>query len=47
MPVIEDTGRARLQATPAGVQRFRTMRFGLSVHWGLYALLGRARVGYA
>jgi alpha-L-fucosidase len=38
---IEDTSRARLQATRAGVQRFREMRLGLSVHWGLYALLGR------
>jgi alpha-L-fucosidase len=38
---IEDTSSARLQATPAGVQQFRTIRFGLSVHWGLYALPGR------
>jgi alpha-L-fucosidase len=38
---IEDTSNARLQATPEGVQRFRDMRFGLSVHWGLYALIGQ------
>jgi alpha-L-fucosidase len=35
---IEDTSRAQLQATPEGVQRFRSAGFGLSVHWGLYAL---------
>lgn len=41
MLAVEDTSHARLQATPEGVRRFREMRFGLSVHWGLYALLGR------
>jgi len=41
MLTIEDTCRARLQATPEGVQQFLDMRFGLSVHWGLYALIGR------
>ena len=38
---VEDTSSARLQATPEAVQRFRAMRFGLSVHWGLYALIGQ------
>ena len=41
MITTEDTSSARLQATPAGVQQFRNLRFGLSVHWGLYALPGR------
>jgi alpha-L-fucosidase len=35
---VEDTSRARLQASRKGVQRFRNARFGMSVHWGLYAL---------
>jgi len=39
--LIEDTSHAQLQASPAGVQQFLSMPFGLSVHWGLYALLGR------
>ncbi len=38
---VEDTSKAVLRATPAGVRAFREMRLGLSVHWGLYALLGR------
>lgn len=38
---IEDTSAARLQATPEAVRRFNTLRFGLSVHWGLYSLIGR------
>jgi len=41
MVTLEDTSKAILQASPAGVQRFRAMRLGLSVHWGIYALLGR------
>ncbi|NLG26302.1 MAG: alpha-L-fucosidase [Chloroflexi bacterium] len=41
MVVVEDTSRALYQASPAGLQAFRAMRLGLSVHWGLYALLGR------
>jgi alpha-L-fucosidase len=35
---VEDTSRAQLQAAPAGVQRFKESHFGLSMHWGLYAL---------
>jgi alpha-L-fucosidase len=41
MPSIENTARASLQATSEGIQQFRSMPFGVSVHWGLYALLGR------
>jgi len=40
MYVVEDTSAARLQAAPAAVDVFRKMRLGLSVHWGLYALIG-------
>ena len=39
--VAEDTRRAKLQASAKGVDAFVNARFGLSVHWGLYALLGR------
>lgn len=35
---VEDTSQAKLQAMPRGVERFRTAGYGLSVHWGLYAL---------
>ena len=35
---VEDTSRVQLQASPAGIQRFKDARFALSVHWGLYAL---------
>lgn len=35
---IEDTRRARLQASPEGLDRFRRAGYGLSVHWGLYSL---------
>jgi alpha-L-fucosidase len=35
---VEDTSRAQLQASAAGVQRFKDARFALSMHWGLYAL---------
>ncbi len=35
---IENTSRAKLQASPKGVRSFRDARFGLSVHWGLYSL---------
>jgi len=41
MIAIEDTSAARLQASPQAVQRFHTLRYGLSVHWGLYSLIGR------
>ena len=36
---VEDTSSAHLAASEAGVQRFVEARYGLSVHWGLYALL--------
>jgi len=39
----EDTGAARLEASGAGVSAFVDARYGLSVHCGLYALLGRGR----
>lgn len=29
------------QASPAGIARYRRARFGMFVHWGLYALVGR------
>ena len=38
---VEDTSAARLQASPEGLQAFVEARYGLSVHWGLYALNGR------
>lgn len=34
----EDTSHARLQATPAGLASFVQSGFGLTAHWGLYAL---------
>lgn len=34
----EDTCHARLQATPAGLDNFVRSGFGLTAHWGLYAL---------
>jgi alpha-L-fucosidase len=37
----EDTSSARLQASEEGVRRFRDASFGVSVHWGIYALPGR------
>ena len=41
MIAIESTERAHLQASTEGVQSFCRTRLGLSVHWGVYALLGR------
>ena len=41
MVIVEDTGGAALQAAPEGVARFCAMGLGLTVHWGLYALIGR------
>jgi alpha-L-fucosidase len=35
---VEDTSSARLEASQAGVERFQQAGFGLSAHWGLYAL---------
>ena len=43
---VEDTSAAQLSATPDGVRAFEEAGFGLSVHWGLYALLGRAEWVY-
>jgi alpha-L-fucosidase len=43
---VEDTSAARLQATPEGVKAFVEAKFGLSVHWGLYALNGRGEWVY-
>jgi len=43
---VEDTSRARLQASPAGIKAFVASQFGLSVHWGLYAPLGRGEWVY-
>lgn len=39
MPIVEDTSRAELQATPEGVAQFRAMGLGLTVHWGLPAVM--------
>lgn len=38
---VENTGGAQLQASPEGMQVFCNTRLGFSVHWGLYALIGR------
>jgi alpha-L-fucosidase len=38
---VEDTSTAQLQATSEGVRAFVEGRFGLSMHWGLYAINGR------
>jgi len=35
---VEDTSHAKLQASKKGVDRFLKAGYGLSVHWGLYAL---------
>lgn len=43
---IEDSSKAKLQATPEGVKAFTDARFGLSIHWGLYALEGRGEWVY-
>ena len=42
MTVVEDTSRVALQALPQGVQDFTSIGLALSVHWGLYSLLGRS-----
>ena len=39
--VVEDTSAARRQASEEGVRAFIDARFGLSMHFGLYAILGR------
>ena len=38
---VEDTSKCALQATSEGADAFVNARFGMSVHWGLYALEGR------
>lgn len=40
MRQTEDTSGARLQATAGAIRRYREMRFGMFVHWGVYALIG-------
>ena len=35
---VEDTSGAKLEASQAGVGRFKEAAFGLSAHWGLYSL---------
>ncbi len=44
--VVEDTSAARLSATPEGVRAFVDARYGMSIHWGLYALNGRGEWVY-
>ncbi len=36
----EDTSGAKLEATPEGLAWFQEAAYGLSVHWGLYSLIG-------
>jgi len=43
---IEDTSVCRLQASAQGVQAFTQAGYGLSMHWGLYALNGRGEWAY-
>jgi alpha-L-fucosidase len=38
---VEDTRHARLQASEHGLRQFQDSKYGLSVHWGLYALSTR------
>jgi len=38
---VEDTSAATRQANAEGVRAFVEGRYGLSMHWGLYSLLGR------
>ena len=38
---LEDTSAARLETSPEGLAEFVNARYGLSMHWGLYALNGR------
>jgi hypothetical protein len=42
----EDVSAVKLQATPEGARAFVTAGFGLSVHWGVYALNGRGEWVY-
>ena len=45
-PTVEDTGSAKLRASPDGLRAFTESSFGLSVHWGLYSLKGRGEWVY-
>jgi alpha-L-fucosidase len=38
---IEKTPAAKLHASRQGLKDFLAMRYGLSIHWGLYALVGK------
>ncbi len=38
---VEDTSSVRLKATPEGIAAFVDARFGLTAHWGLYALIAK------
>jgi alpha-L-fucosidase len=44
--VVEDTSGSKLRATPRGVKAFVDSRYGMSIHWGLYALKGRGEWVY-
>ncbi len=41
MAKYEDTSAVKLQASPQGVGQFKDAVLGISVHWGLYAIIGR------
>ncbi len=43
---VEPVPAGTLQASPAGVQAFVEAKFGLSMHWGLYAIAGRGEWVY-
>ncbi|MCE5325157.1 MAG: alpha-L-fucosidase [Planctomycetaceae bacterium] len=43
---IENSSKAKLQATPEGVAAYLANPYILSVHWGLYALQGRGEWVY-
>ena len=38
---IEDTSGVKLAASAAGLEAFTKAKLGITVHWGLYALIGR------
>lgn len=40
MRPIEDMSGVRLRANPEAVRRYQDMRFGMFVHWGVYAIIG-------
>lgn len=42
MLTIEDTSAALLQSAPEAVRRFCNLTYGITTHWGLYALIGRS-----